>query len=237
MKEILAALAACQAACEAPKKTSVNPHFKSKFADLASVMAVLHEPLAANGLAIVQSPSLVDGKTVTVQTTLFHKSGESLDCGTLSMPTERPGPQAVGSAITYARRYALMAVFGLAGEDDDAESAEQRKPAKTGRTLDDVAEVASARPFAESQPRGTSGPGKTTTETSTRAVSGPDDVAALLVDLPRCETRATLVSWAKALLDAKAAKAAKESAWTAWAAQCGDRELVPAELAKEARAK
>lgn len=214
MKEILAALAACQAACEAPKKTSTNPHFKSKFADLASVMAVLHEPLAANGLAIVQSPSLVDGKVVTVQTTLYHKSGESLDCGTLSMPTERPGPQAVGSAITYARRYALMAVFGLAGEDDDGESAEQRKPAKEKRTLDDV-----AAPFEKHTPE------------------PMDNVAALLVDLPKCATRATLVQWAKALLDVKGSKADKDAAWGNWAAQCATWELVPAELAKEARAK
>jgi hypothetical protein len=143
MKNIIAALVDVQTSAEAPKKNAANPHFKSKFADLAQILSVLRAPLMANGLAVVQSPSVRDdGKSVCVQTTIYHSSGEVLDCGVLAMPVERPGPQAVGSAITYARRYALQAIFCLAAEDDDGESAELRDgkaQGKPARGLDDVA--------------------------------------------------------------------------------------------------
>jgi len=217
MKEILAALVAVQATCEAPKKNAANPHFKSKFADLAQVLGVLRQPMAEQGLAIVQTPSLTpDGKSVSLTTTLYHKSGESLDCGTLTMPVERPGPQAVGSAITYARRYALTAIFALAAEDDDGENAEERPPAKAAkdaRTMDDVAGLPGAVP--PDQYEGT-------------------NVAELIVDLPRCATKPTLISWAQAL-NGVITTANKNAAWRAWGAQCEKRDYDPAELAKEAR--
>ena len=114
------------------------------FADLAEVLNAIRAPLVEHGLAVVQTPSVsADGKMVSIQTTIYHRSGDAMDCGILSIPVERAGPQAVGSAITYGRRYGLMSLFFLAPEvDDDGENAEDRKPAgrgKLARGLDDVA--------------------------------------------------------------------------------------------------
>lgn len=171
MKAIIEAFVAVQAAATAPKKTAKNDHFNSKFADLAEVLNAIRAPLVEHGLAVVQTPSVsADGKMVSIQTTIYHRSGETMDCGILSIPVERPGPQAVGSAITYGRRYGLMSLFFLAPEvDDDGNDAENRatKPGKTARGLDDVAEAASARPLpvrAPSSARTT--PAPTTTRTA-----------------------------------------------------------------------
>jgi hypothetical protein len=135
-------MAAVQSEAEAPVKNAANPHFKSKFADLAHVLEVLSEPMKRNGIAVVQMPVTAE-KSAGVHTRILHTSGQELDCGACVMPLERPGPQAVGSAITYARRYSLMAIFCLAAEDDDGETAEGRgKGAKSApkRTLADVAD-------------------------------------------------------------------------------------------------
>lgn len=166
MKAIIEAFVAVQAAATAPKKTTSNAHFGSKFADLAEVLNAIRAPLVEHGLAVVQTPSVSsDGKMVSIQTTIYHRSGETMDCGILSIPVERAGPQAVGSAITYGRRYGLMALFFLAPEvDDDGEGAEDRKaPAgkaqgKPARGLDDVAGSASARPLAGGSAQATQAP-------------------------------------------------------------------------------
>lgn len=145
MKELFAAMVAVQAACESPKKNALNPHFKKKYADLSEVLDVLREPLETNGLAIIQMPTN-EGAGVGVHTLVAHTSGQTLDCGKCIMPLERPGPQAAGIAITYARRYSVMSIFRLSAEDDDAETAEGRgkskatKAAEPKRSLDDVAE-------------------------------------------------------------------------------------------------
>lgn len=143
---IYAAIVSVQTECEAPKKNAVNPHFKKKYADLTQVLEVLHGPLEAAGLAVIQMP-VNEGSQVGVRTIIASKSGETLDCGSCVMSLERPGPQAVGIAITYARRYSLMAIFRLSAEDDDGETAEGRgKAPKPQRTLDDVAKAGDADP-------------------------------------------------------------------------------------------
>lgn len=93
------------------------------YADLGCCLDAVRAPLAAHGLAVIQTAGLTDGE-VRVSTVITHASGEWIDCGEISMVPQRPGPQAIGSCITYARRYAMAAALGLAQTDDDAQSAE-----------------------------------------------------------------------------------------------------------------
>lgn len=120
---LAAALAKAQGQMKAALKDSQNPHFKSSYADLASVWAACRDPLAANGLSVTQ---LVlqqgDGAAVGVRTMLLHSSGEWL-ASDLVMPLAQRTAQAAGSALTYARRYALAAMVGVAQDDDDGEAA------------------------------------------------------------------------------------------------------------------
>lgn len=115
--ELAAALAKAQGAMESATKGNVNPHFKSKYADLASVRDAMREPFAVNGLSVVQGLRTVQGG-IEVETVLFHASGQSIR-ETLMVPTPRFDAQGLGSAATYGRRYALMSMIGLASEDDD----------------------------------------------------------------------------------------------------------------------
>lgn len=119
--KLAAALSKAQAVLEAAKKDSKNPYFNSKYADLASVWAAIREPLAANELSVLQEPSADTGK-VTITTTLMHSSGEYIR-SSLVIPVSKQDAQGYGSAITYARRYALQSVVGIAPEDDDGNAA------------------------------------------------------------------------------------------------------------------
>lgn len=121
--ELATALALAQAEMKAAPKTSENPFFKSKYADLSAVWDACRGPLTKHGLSVSQIPT-TDG----VITVLMHTSGQWIS-GTLLLKPDKETPQAVGSAITYARRYALAAIVGVATEDDDAESAMDRRPA------------------------------------------------------------------------------------------------------------
>lgn len=112
------------------KKDSANPYFKSSYADLASCWEACRKPLADNGLAVIQTTEQADAGGIVIVTTLAHESGEWIRSRLRMMPS-KPDAQAIGSVITYARRYALAAIVGLAQADDDAESAMDRsKPAK-----------------------------------------------------------------------------------------------------------
>lgn len=93
-----------------------------RHATIGSVLDAVKPVLAAHGLAVVQSFALSDPGFVTVDTTLVHTTGEAMNCGGLRMPAPND-PQKVGGAISYARRYALMTVLGLAAEDDDGQTA------------------------------------------------------------------------------------------------------------------
>lgn len=128
--KLAAALSKAQAILEAAKKDANNPFFKSKYADLSSVWAAVRGPLTANELSILQEPSTDNGKII-VTTTLMHSSGEYVR-SSLSMPVVKQDPQGYGSAVTYARRYALQSVMGIAPEDDDGNAASQ--PAKSQRS-------------------------------------------------------------------------------------------------------
>jgi hypothetical protein len=121
INEIATALSLAQGEINNAEKTSENPFFKSKYADLAVVLNCVRPVFAKYGLSIVQIPSFTDGK-VTVQTIIMHKSGQKIE-GSLALPVAKQDAQGVGSAITYARRYAIAAMAGIAQEDDDAQEA------------------------------------------------------------------------------------------------------------------
>jgi hypothetical protein len=124
------ALAKAQGEVENASKSSANPHFKSKYADLAEVLNTVRPVFCANGLAFVQMPSFESG-VVSVETLLTHESGEWIS-NVASAPVTKQDAQGVGSAITYLRRYSLAAFAGVAQEDDDANASigNQNKQAK-----------------------------------------------------------------------------------------------------------
>jgi hypothetical protein len=126
--EIASALCKAQAEIDDATKTGINPVFKSKYADLAALRAVIREPLAKNDLAIMQFPRTVEGKGVEVETMLVHKSGEFMS-ETLFMPVHKWDAHGIGSGITYGRRYGLSAVLCVASDDDDGNGAVQAGPA------------------------------------------------------------------------------------------------------------
>lgn len=121
LTKLAEALALAQAEIEGARKDSNNPHFRSKYADLGAVWDACRVPLTKHGLSVVQFPRSSDG-CVEVETILMHKSGEWMS-DALRLPVSKQDAQGYGSAMTYARRYSLMAVAGIAPEDDDGNAA------------------------------------------------------------------------------------------------------------------
>lgn len=120
------------------KTAKLGDKYSYKYADLASCLDAVREPLAANGLALVQGAS-GHGNAITVTTRLLHKSGQWIESG-LTLTAKDTTPQAIGSAITYARRYGLSALIGLAADDDDGQAAgkgtAQAKPAAVQKPVE-----------------------------------------------------------------------------------------------------
>ncbi len=136
IKELCTALAKAQGQVENATKSTANLFFKSKYADLASVWDAIREPLSSNGLSVIQQP--IDGGVggITLRTLLMHASGQALE-SQFTMPVKaNASAQDVGSALTYARRYALMALVGIAPEDDDGNAASGRSVAKVAPQVD-----------------------------------------------------------------------------------------------------
>lgn len=133
-----AAFMAAYADMANPKKNASNPAFKSKYANLEELLNVTRPVLAANGFALVQQP-VNDQEYVGVRTKLLHTGGEEMDFGTILTPLSKHDAQGVGSAITYCRRYAIAAVFGLAQEDDDGNAASQQSYGRRVSTLQKLA--------------------------------------------------------------------------------------------------
>jgi hypothetical protein len=129
MKNIATALVKAQKAFGPALKTATNPHFRSRYADLAACVEAVMDGLNNNGIALVQQ--LTESDTgVIVETVFIHESGEMLNCGKLHVPAVKHDPQGYGSALTYARRYSLMAACGIAPEDDDGNAASRKTEAK-----------------------------------------------------------------------------------------------------------
>jgi hypothetical protein len=129
MDKIASALVKAQKGFAPALKSSSNPHFKSKYADLAACVEAVVDSLNANGIALIQKQHPSEGG-VCVETVFVHESGEVFSAGLLTVPASKQDPQGYGSALTYARRYSLMAACGIAPEDDDGNAASKTPPAK-----------------------------------------------------------------------------------------------------------
>ena len=132
--KLAAALCKAQAEMGGAVKDAKNPFFKSSYADLTSVIKAIKEPFANNGLSYSQFPVTSEGGGgVGVVTVLLHSSGQWIE-SEFYLPLAKKDPQGGGSAITYARRYALQAMAGIPTADDDAEAAMMRgKPVEKSR--------------------------------------------------------------------------------------------------------
>lgn len=177
LNELAAALAIAQGEIENASKASQNPHFKSKYADLAEVLNTVRPVFSKHGLSISQFPSFEAG-VVSVETILLHKSGQWMS-GTISAPISKLDAQNVGSATTYCRRYSLAAVAGIAQEDDDANAAvgyaprQQRQPEPARPDwVELIANIAQAKTLVAL---------KESFEAATTAARGNDDMLARIV--------------------------------------------------------
>lgn len=127
MQKIATALVNAQKAFQPALKTSLNPHFRSKYADLSACVEAVIDALNQNGIYLLQKNyDCPDG--VMVETVFVHESGEMLECGIVHFPATKKDSQGYASALTYARRYSLMSACGLAPEDDDGNAASKSVP-------------------------------------------------------------------------------------------------------------
>ncbi len=113
-----AALAKAQAECENVTMNRTNPHFKSRYADLSAVRDAIYPVFTRHGLSIIQAPTTDGFSGFSLETRIMHESGEELVFN-FPLPSDVTKMQAVGSAISYARRYTLSALAGIASEEDD----------------------------------------------------------------------------------------------------------------------
>lgn len=125
INELAGALAKAQGAMGNPATNKANPHFKSKYADLSAVIDAVRGPLSANGISFIQTMG-VGERGFVLRTALVHSSGQYI---ATEYPLPNAGrPQEMGAAQTYARRYSLAAIVGIAQEDDDGNTAAESKP-------------------------------------------------------------------------------------------------------------
>lgn len=150
ISKLAIALAKAQAEIDTATKENVNPHFHSRYADLASVWGAWQKVGPKHGLAVVQVPQSLGGESVLVSQ-LMHESGEWIRSVYPLRPVKQNDPQAMGSALTYARRYCLAALVGVAPEDDDGNAASagrpEGKPEPEPRRSDDGYVKSSANKF------------------------------------------------------------------------------------------
>jgi hypothetical protein len=155
-KSIAAAFVKAQADFGSVLKTSTNPHYRSKYAGLDACIDAVIDALHKHGIALMQR-TLPCESGVTVETILVHTSGETMSGGPLHVPASKNDAQGYGSALTYARRYSITTMLGIAPEDDDGNAASRpvtyeapRKP--TPRTTDLPPKAAKAKPEAQPSP-------------------------------------------------------------------------------------
>mgnify|MGYP003333850002 CR=1 FL=1 len=145
INELATALAKAQSQIKGAVKDSANPFFKSNYADLQSVWDAIREPLSKNGLSVIQTTAMNEGKLELI-TTLAHASGQWIE-GRFPIVALKHEPQAIGSACSYARRYSLAALVGVYQVDDDGEAAQARAPqARPAPAPAAVAPVAASQP-------------------------------------------------------------------------------------------
>ena len=147
MKLISAALVKAQKQFAPALKTNTNPHFKSKYVGLDGCVEAVIDALNDNGIYLMQKNHPND-TGIAVETIFIHESGESISGGVLTVPADKQNPQGYGSALTYARRYSLMAACGIAPEDDDGQAASKpvvkaiiKKPIEDSRFKDAILSI------------------------------------------------------------------------------------------------
>ena len=128
INELATALAKAQGAMRFAIKDANNPFFKSKYADLSSVVEAIRDSLAGNGLSYMQHLHPSEKHEVVVETVILHASGQWISCGTVAIPVNKNDAQGYGSALTYARRYSLSAAVGVVADDDDGNAAAAAAP-------------------------------------------------------------------------------------------------------------
>lgn len=148
MKNIASALVKAQKAFGPALKTSTNPHFRSKYADLSACVEAVIDALNNNGIFLLQKNyDCADG--IMVETVFVHESGEMLECGIVHFPAVKKDPQGYASALTYARRYSLMAACGIAPEDDDGNKASRPVPVDSNAMTDHIIAIQDSKDEAE----------------------------------------------------------------------------------------
>lgn len=141
--DLFCAIAKAQLKISAVTKEGKNPHFRSNYVTLDSILNGPVKVFSEHGIAIIQMPSIVDGK-INIRTVLAHAGGANIQSD-LSMVCDVSNPHKVGSTITYLRRFSLASILGIAGEDDDGNSAAgvpskptattNRRPVTTARVV------------------------------------------------------------------------------------------------------
>jgi hypothetical protein len=126
MKNIASALVKAQRQFGPALKTSTNPHFRSKYADLSACIEAVIDALNDNGIFLLQK-NYDCSNGIMCETVFVHESGEMLECGIVHFPAVKQDPQGYASALTYARRYSLMAACGIAPEDDDGNAGSKKQ--------------------------------------------------------------------------------------------------------------
>ena len=120
--KIAPALVKAQSEIGKAAKTAMNPHLRSKYANLDSVWNAVAPALQVNELMVMQSPVISDDNKLHLETMIIHSSGEWIK-EEMAMPIPKQDPQGYGSALSYARRYHLSAMLGVTQDDDDGHAA------------------------------------------------------------------------------------------------------------------
>lgn len=145
MKNIATALVKAQREFGPALKTSSNPHFRTKYADLSACIEAVIDGLNNNGIYLMQlTDEHPDG--IKIQTVFMHESGEQLSSGWLFVPASKHDPQGFGSALTYARRYSIMVACGIAPADDDGNAASKPAPVAAPKPVAKPVEVPTPPP-------------------------------------------------------------------------------------------
>lgn len=197
-KSIVAALAAAQGEMEALTKNSTNPHFRAKYADLAAVVAATVPTLAKHGIAMVQ-PVGTDEHGHYVETVLMHDSGGELRCR-VPLIVGKNDMQGFGSAVTYARRYGLMAMAGIAPEDDDGNAAAKAPPKPADQKVPKNQDAPAAPALTPLQERASQAERQHALESLSACAAAPEPLkglAAAWAALPPAAKRDPMVMQAK----------------------------------------
>ena len=133
MQKLIPALIAAKQRFLPIVKDGVNPHYKSRYSTLSGILSAIEPGLCAEGLCVLQ-PLIANESTLTVQTTIYHVSGENIS-STYTIPY-LSDLQKQGSAITYARRYALLAILGIAPVEDDDDGNSTKDATEQAATKD-----------------------------------------------------------------------------------------------------